>query len=64
MKNKIIERIAYHATMFSIVAFFFLGICAFTSAAEHFPIVTGLIITPALIVALINELKEVYRHGK
>lgn len=39
MKNKIIERIAYHAAMLCVVAFFFVGICALASAAEHFRIV-------------------------
>lgn len=70
MKNKIIERIAYHAAMLCVVAFFFVGICALASAAEHFPIVTSLV--SVLVIAAIGkrELKPkskregVYRHGK
>lgn len=64
MKNKIIERIAYHAAMFIVVAFFFLGICALASMAEHFPTVTGMIAVPVLIIILKTELKEVLDNGK
>lgn len=70
MKNKIIERIAYHAAILCVVAFFFVGICALASAAEHFPIMTS--IASLLVIAAIgkHELKPkskcegVYRHGK